>query len=532
MPVTRGSCEHCHTHNVAVTLSNGDELLCRDCMKIHTERDRLRYGNINSTEPGSSVGEETNNDAASGSGRLNPTAPSMDPSGPNHALEELTGKTCAEFSNAYLESLENIHNFCRSDIVDILSQCDMDTLSQLHKAIRDKFVLAFPNFKDLKFVNRKTVRTIVADIFSLGYCCINNQVSNEAKRIFTSKEIDTPEPCREVNLSQQDIADLIETVARLQVSVIKLEADNAAICATLKQRGGEAIHTAAIALDAADHQPECTMDLVEDNLIVISSESSNLDTSHNETAFVTPKQQHKKSRKMRRLERENAILHAQVTAAVSSPVIKAAKSNRVHIVKSASEKSGHDRPHTVRRSDLYIGAVDASTTSAMLAQHIRDIGVQNMTAAHITVLSDNPEWKSFRANVPATSEQKVLDPSQWPDGVRIRPFRASSSRTEGADKRNRPPPRQDAAQVVGKRNHVSNKHGRLTHSQRHTTGVQRYTSNQSHQSRRRNYSRADRSDNSRYVHHTEEYPRQSYGDDYPAWSSQRDYDEHFPSMWY
>ena len=103
-----------------------------------------------------------------------------------------------------------------------------------------------------------------------------------------------------MNLSQQDIADLIETVARLQLSVIKLEADNAEIRATLKQRVGEAIHTAAMELNTADHQPECTVGLDEDNLIVISSddESSNSDTSHNETAFVTPKQQRKKSRKM------------------------------------------------------------------------------------------------------------------------------------------------------------------------------------------------------------------------------------------
>jgi len=38
-----GYCEHCHKNGLRVTLSNGDELLCNDCMNKHNAADAAKY---------------------------------------------------------------------------------------------------------------------------------------------------------------------------------------------------------------------------------------------------------------------------------------------------------------------------------------------------------------------------------------------------------------------------------------------------------------------------------------------------------
>ena len=78
---------------------------------------------------------------------------------------------------------------------------------------------------------------------------------------------------------------------------------------------------------------------------------------------------------------------------------------------------------SVARKCVYVGAVSSNNTTEDIKHHIVDIGVKEQDC-RIRVLAEKQEYKSFCIDVPGDSYNAVLDRSNWPSGVIIRPFRA------------------------------------------------------------------------------------------------------------
>jgi hypothetical protein len=95
------------------------------------------------------------------------------------SLVELSGLSGDELCDAYMKSLNFIHNFNKIDITDTLSNMNMDTLTVLHKSLCDQFVSLFPQYKDMRIVNRQASHTITPDIFTIGNCIVNTTVAKD-----------------------------------------------------------------------------------------------------------------------------------------------------------------------------------------------------------------------------------------------------------------------------------------------------------------------------------------------------------------
>ena len=544
------------THGTANTfLSMGDVVQCKDCEKIRFPQ--LHVGiQGDSTQnklvvlPDASV--NTTEEITDGTTRtdivndvvddcITHTTDTNSGSTRNCPLQKLNGKTGVDFVNEYVSSIEHIHNFGRANIISTISSCNMETLSMLHNALKDTFTTQFPMYQGVKTVKRQTVRTTAPDIFTLGYCCVNKQVTKDAQRIFLGK----PNECNaatddvtvdsESVISQQDFADLIDTVAKLQIAINTLKSDNTAIRAELSlyQSRCENTDVPPIRDSAVTSRPDDgDEEDVNNSLIVISSDEESNDTnivSEVENQFVIPRAQRRKSRRERRLEKENAALQAQVaTPLTPTSIIKAAKpvsktiSARtvgLTVACTPGMKSARNNTRRDKRCDIYIGALDSDVSSENISLHITSLGVSEMRHSQVMTLSDSPNWKSVKVSIPCDKQRVVLDPRNWPEGVRLRPFREDSSGTTN---------KRSGGQISSSRGVKSGprKSFKNTSWSKDTRAYNR------HEGYTRSGDEYSRPDEGYTQNNSRSSPPYAWRDEYPEWSTPRSYDRHIPTSWY
>ena len=79
------------------------------------------------------------------------------------------------FVDVYIDNLEVIHRYNAQDVQECLSTRDMDYLIAVHKALCER-VQGSPEgagYIDKRPINRQVKRTILPDIFHLGFSLVN-----------------------------------------------------------------------------------------------------------------------------------------------------------------------------------------------------------------------------------------------------------------------------------------------------------------------------------------------------------------------
>ena len=103
--------------------------------------------------------------------------------------------------------------------------------------------------------------------------------------------------------------------------------------------------------------------------------------------------------------------------------VEAAQNSSEHNLTSISTTTGSAQL-------VYVGRVSKDTTEDSLRKHLSSIGISNFDLADIIQLNcRNENEKSFCISVNKRAAlKKIMNPLNWPDGLRIRPFIRRNSR--------------------------------------------------------------------------------------------------------
>ena len=156
-------------------------------------------------------------------------------------LQDLANIERKKFQEVFLTNMDTIFSYSALDVQDIISEVDIETLSDLRKSLCQKAQDTFTALKDRRPVNRLVKHRFVSDIFHIGYSIVNGSPVKEIEKIFSRKE-----PGRGDNnpsdtltdisdASVQELAELIKTVATVHIKLEKMECDLANVLAENKQ---------------------------------------------------------------------------------------------------------------------------------------------------------------------------------------------------------------------------------------------------------------------------------------------------------
>ena len=81
---------------------------------------------------------------------------------------------------------------------------------------------------------------------------------------------------------------------------------------------------------------------------------------------------------------------------------------------------------------LYVGRLSQRMTDQNIREYLQRRGIkqQDITCEELRTMGTN---KSFKVGIPYQFLEQVEEPSYWPQGVLVRPFRAPRRRYQGAD---------------------------------------------------------------------------------------------------
>ena len=95
----------------------------------------------------------------------------------------LAGVNNEAFSHIFMDSLEIVFQYTKSDIQNILVTKDMDTLNLVQEALYEKAKVLFPLYSSRRPRKRQVVNTIAGDIWSLGFSICNKAPVRDLDKI-------------------------------------------------------------------------------------------------------------------------------------------------------------------------------------------------------------------------------------------------------------------------------------------------------------------------------------------------------------
>ena len=88
-------------------------------------------------------------------------------------LSHLAGVNNEAFSHIFMDSLDIVFQYTKSDIQNILVTKDIDTLNLVQEALYEKAKVPLPLYSSRRPRKRQVVNTIAGDIWSLGFSICN-----------------------------------------------------------------------------------------------------------------------------------------------------------------------------------------------------------------------------------------------------------------------------------------------------------------------------------------------------------------------
>ena len=368
---------------------------------------------------------------------------------------------------AFLSSMDVVFKYNSKEVQSCLDQLDIETLRQLHIELCTKFITCFPVYAGRRPTHRQLKKTIVPDIYHLGYSIVCDISTKEADKIF-GKELhlvsDDEDLITDKTIELEHLlnilTDLTKRVQGLEkeVKVIKqensklkelLQNDNHSVTSLSSQQTFISVPSndpPSVDLPLTQPDPD-TFDeplsqtypkMVLNTHPTLSDSTSSGGESCEESdsdagsPFVPPNQYMKKIRKL-----ENKVKK-----------LSAIKSNKQHgIVKKTSETNkqkaqNHVKPLLASKStglksalsdnhdrEIYIGGVSGDNGGEDISGFLETKGINNVR--QISRLSQN----SFKFAVPTSDFQTVVKDIIWPKGIYVRAFRKKKWNSHQPQKR-------------------------------------------------------------------------------------------------
>jgi hypothetical protein len=254
-----------------------------------------------------------------------------------------------------------------------------------------------------------------------------------------------------------EIAQLITTVSNLQIKLVAIEAELIVLRKDKSER--EPCHCKcasvtitptrdmSVTIEAPTPRADLvimnTEPIVNNNTDVISSSDSECDLA-NLSQFEIPAKYRKKISKLKkRADHANTpstiqavSVSAEVTdnkrpAAKPTHSIAAVITQQTQPVDTKLRAAEHSSNST--KCYIYVGKVHPSSTPDAISAQLIGMGVQ-CQKGNIESLtrSTNASWKSYKVAIPHDRQDVVLNPTNWPAGLVVRPFRASQGRAKSS----------------------------------------------------------------------------------------------------
>jgi len=339
---------------------------------------------------------------------------------------------CAHFS----QNIDSIFQYAFKDIQQALAAIEMSLLQALHKCLCDQVQIKFPQYKDMRPVNRQVKHTILPDIYHLGISLTNGSTPKDLEKIFLSRAAGA--------LNQEETQELLQAVALLtnkvsvlEKSVCDLSSANEALKCSINDLHSKSIpcQQCSLTKNSTNESALHTSDSESDSSSPTEDEEKE-DPFHFQNHFKWKLS--KRERKQRRSAQKASQSVPDVTTSSSSSLNHISPDRTFADVASTAPKTPVSAPtvrggsqsqslqaaanSTVAMADIYIGGVDSQHSTQDIKKHIHSLGV--LGTSHIKILSTRGQWRSFHALVPKEHANITLDASKWPKGIKLRPFRA------------------------------------------------------------------------------------------------------------
>lgn len=361
----------------------------------------------------------------SGEGPSTPSAPSTDELNRITTLDDILKVQENDLPEAYVQSMQEIHQYSAEDIHKVLSEVPLSALSELHSVLCAKVSAAHEAFQGRRIIKRNVVRTAATDVINLGLCLVSGEVNQDLDKIFLErlKGAATQMP-DDIYSKYVELLDMVTNYAK------RLESVESEL-RSLKSKS-----TVLVTQSNTNGSIDSDVATTVNNQILSGAPSTSTEREHQSTDSppVVPQHpviQNSPPPSSTRLEVSSPSLTVApssstgaittTTATLPASVVSSSSLSRVKAARSTQSRNEPD-------AEIYIGGAAGTVTCEDVQFELSKIGVQ-VDISNVRTLSDKQDWKSFVAKIPKSKEQSVCSHANWSKDLRIRPFRAP-----GADK--------------------------------------------------------------------------------------------------
>ena len=334
-----------------------------------------------------------------------------------------------------MASLERIYTYNAREVQESIDHLNIEILQKLHSALCTKFIENFPQFAGRRPTHRQVKKTIIPDIFHLGYAIVCGQPSKDTEKLF-SKDNQSLDSAVELENLLGVLTDLSKRVQSLEKEMKSVKLENSKLKQLIESQN-EAHPTDPLnstVIPAHNSTGDKTFCL--DNTLYLSTTSHSSSGSSEDTessddsepsSFQPPPQY---VRKLRKLENKVKKLSNKKKASdyetekskVPLPGPPKVANKNKNVNKNQLRASKHQKStvtdHANNR-EVYIGGISHDNSASDLGNFLSDEGV---TIISISPLCQRPEQLSFKVVLSSGDYNKVLHDVDWPNGIRVRPF--------------------------------------------------------------------------------------------------------------
>lgn len=368
---------------------------------------------------------------------------------------------------AFLLSMDMVFKYNSKEVQSCLNQLDIESLHLLHGELCSKFIVCFPVYAGRRTTHRQLKKTIVPDIYHLGYSIVCGTPTREAEKIFgkelcqlaSDDEDLTPDKTLEIEHLLKILTDLTSRVQGLEKEVKIIKQENAELKELLHtdNHSVTSLSSQQTFVSVPSHDPLSNdLLLTQPDPATVDESSSQtyakvaLDTHHTLSCCTTSDESFEESdagspfvppnhylKKIRKLENKVKKLSADSnkkpeTVKTASTANKQKAPNHVKPLR-ASESTGITGLKSVTSdnhdSDIYIGGVSSDNSGEDVTGFLKTKGINHV--GQISRLSHN----SFKFAVPSADFNTVVKEIKWPNGIHVRAFRKKKPNSRQPQKR-------------------------------------------------------------------------------------------------
>ena len=386
----------------------------------------------------------------------------MDPENENNTtattLEKLDGISNIEFAEQFVKHLTHVHEHSKEEICEVLKSKPADVLEKCRELVFNDLVSKLPQFTERGLYARRKTCYLVDDIYIISFSAVNCLIDKKLEKCFKPQilcELDSSQHAAtpsvtllaEENNDVPTVETLVEMFVKLQDKVKILEqtikSQNIRIEELEKSKKTGSIQvsvleTGAFSRDQADdetqqasgnNKTEKSPKLGDENSKNMKKSSASV-TTNNNNQTVSDGFQHPRE------QRRNILKGVQGRQCTNKDVT--GTSELTHKVQAAPQQLA------TGTFTIYVGRLHRDTNTQLLRDHLKEIGVSDVSDVISLNNRIGRSESSFCVSVnDETSKDKMFQPEAWPSNVIIRPFRpARQSRPNKQPFHRRGPQRQ------------------------------------------------------------------------------------------